>query len=630
MVLLVPIFFVACFTVTLLAARRQSGGLTRGGAIAATFLAGLATLPAAVLAWVATVYEVPPHELFMGAAAMLLVWATAFRVVKQPFEHAVPMDDPELEASLARVAARAGLERTPRLLRLRTLGAMPVYGWVAVLHDPVVILADGLVHRLEPDEHAAILAHEVAHIRTGSLWWLQLSLPIAATVSMAMLVWVDMWVALGSTWALWAFLARLISRPTERLCDRRAAALTSPAAMISGLRKMHAVHPVRDPGWRWTVAWALATHPPAQLRIHDLGEDQGPVARRLSRTSAVAFTLWLGGYLAVLSTWSLLPWLDSFAIGLALALLGLGLQLAPRLAARSSLRRRRRLVPPGLPGRTLARTGWLLFVLCTASILANLLGWWTGLTMLGALACLGLASFRGRGLRSLRQRVHKELQGHNFGVAHQIGMDHPRHLARDPGLRHDVALASLASGHRLDGIEALEAVVAHAPRLLAAPLTLAKAKLEDDPARSLAMGRLLSERLPDDAPGPIIECMAQRRLGQHEEAMAAWARARALIPDDPGVLVLAIELALDSDDPDEAERWVAQARERGPGGLELLLAETRLALTRGDTAAARAKLDRARAVIADHPLSLVEWRFAELDGRLAGEDTGLRDMPKGE
>jgi Zn-dependent protease with chaperone function len=628
MVLLVPIFFVACFTLTLLAARRQSGGLTRGGAVAAAYLSGLATMPAVVLAWVASVYEIPAHELVIAGASLLVVFAMGFRMVKQPFEHAVPMDNPGLEAAIAQVASRAGLTRTPRLLRLRTLGAMPVYGWVAVLHDPVVILADGLVHRLEPDEHAAILAHEIAHIRTGSLWWLQLSLPVAATISMAMLVWVDMWVALGSTWALWVFLARVISRPTERLCDRRAAALTSPAAMISGLRKMHAVHPVRDPGWRWTVAWALATHPPATLRIHDLGEDQGPIARRLRRTSAVAFTLWLAAYLAVLSTWSLLPWLDSFAIGIGLALLGLGLQLAPRLAARTSLRRRKRMVPPGLPGRTLARAGWWLFVLGTASILADLLGWWTGLMMLGALVCLGLASFRGRGLRSLRQRVHKELQGHHFGVAHQIGMDHPRHLVRDPGLRHDVALASLAAGHRLDGIDALEAVVERAPKLLVAALTLGKVKLEDDPARSLAMGLRLSQALPDDAPGPIIECMAQRRLGHHHEAMAAWARARALIPDDPGVLVLAIELAIDAGSLHEADRWVVQAEERTPGGLDLLLAQARLALARGDPDTALVHLERARAVLADHPLAFLDWRLAELEQHLASEDTGLWDMPE--
>ena len=620
MVLLVPIFFLACFLVTLLAAKRQSGGVTRSGAVAAAAIAGLASLPAAVLAAMALVYDLDSGELITGASLALAVWAMGIRAVKQPFEHAVPMNDPGLEAAIARVAARAGLRRAPRLLRLRTLGALPVYGWVAVVHDPVVILADGLVHRLEPEEHEAILAHEIAHVSTGSLWWLLLPLPLAATISMALLAWVDMWVVLGSTWALWAFLARVISRPAETLCDRRAAALTSASAMISGLRKMHALHPIRDPGWRLTVAWALATHPPAALRIHDLGEDQGPMARRLRRTSAIAFGLWLLLYLGVLASWSLLPWLDSLVIGLALGSLGAGLQLAPRLATRSSRRRQRRLVPPGLPGRTLTRTGWWLFVLGTASLLSDLVGWWTGLMMLGALVGLGLGAFRARGLRSLRQRVRRELQAQNFGVAHQIGREHPRQLKRDSGLRHDVALASLAAGYEREGIEALEAVVQRAPRLLMALMSLGWLQLERDPARSLELGATLSRRMPGEPHGPLLECAALRRLGRHQDAVAAWERARTADPTEPGVLIQALELAIDAGSLDEATDWDAQAQERAPGELTLQLAQARLAIAQGQASAARAHLDRSRAILADHPLAFLGWRVEALEARLPGEE----------
>ncbi len=620
MVLLVPLFFLACFLLNLLAARKTSGGVTRGGAVAATYMAGLAALPAAVLAAIAHSWELDGIEQILGCVLVLLVFAHGLSAVKQPFEHAVPMDDPELEATIARVAERAGLHRVPRLLRLRTLGAMPVYAWVAALHEPVVILADGLVHRLEPDEHEAIIAHELAHVRTGSLWWLQLPLPLAATTSMGLLVWVDMWVAIGSAWALWALLARLITRPTERLCDRRAGELTSPAAMISGLRKMHAVHPARDPGWRWTVAWALSTHPPTQLRVHALGEDQGPVAARLRRASVVGFTLWGLLYIAVLSTWFLLPGLSSFAIGAGLVALGLGLQISPRLASRAAIRRRKRLVPKGLPGRPFARVAWGLFGFVFATIMMDWMGWWTSIALVGSIALGAVAALRNRGLQELRNRVHKHLQAHNFDAIREIGAFHRRRLRRDPGLRHDVALASLALGHRDEALASLEQIVETAPAWLVAALTLGKARLQDEPALALSMGRKLSAGLPDDAPGPIIECMAQRGLGHHAEAMEAWARARAVTPDDPGVLVLAVELALDTGDLDEAERWAAQARERAPGGLELQLAETRLAIARGEPARARTQLERARAILADHPLSLLEWRVEALEAELGDRD----------
>ena len=620
MILLPPIFFFACFVVTLLAAKAQSGGVTRSGAVAAAYIAGLATLPGVVLFAVASAYEISPLELAAGGSVALMVFAMGMRVVKQPFGHAVPMDEPTLEATIARVAQRAGLRRVPRLLRLRTLGALPVYGWVAVLHEPVVILADGLVHRLEPDEHEAILAHEIAHVRTGSLWWLQLSLPIAATISMATLVWVDMWVAAGSTWALWAFLARIISRPTELLCDRRAAALTSPQAMISGLRKMQAVHPVRDPGWRWTVAWALATHPPTELRIHELGEAQGPLARRLRLTSATGFGIWLLLYLAVFSTWWLLPSLDSFFIAVTLGLLGLGLQLAPRLAARSSIRRRSRLIPPGLPGHKLGRAGLVMLLIAMLCIIVGWLDWWTVLLLLGAVISSGIGAIRGRGLRALRHRLHKAMQAQDFETVRRLGIEQANKLRRDPGARHDVALANLACGYTHEGFEALEGVVRRAPKLLMAVLTLGNLKLPRDPKRSLELGALLSLRLPKDPLGPLLEARAQQRLGHHHKAMAAWTRARVLEADDPGVLIMAMELAIDAGSLDEAEAWSTKARVRAPGELTLLLAQARLAIIQARPSAASDHLARARAVMADHPLAFLGWRLEELECELAIEE----------
>jgi Zn-dependent protease with chaperone function/tetratricopeptide (TPR) repeat protein len=620
MFLLVPILFLACFVVTLLATRRQSGGIVRAGAIAAAFLAGLVTIPAAVLAWVASVYELEAHEPALAAALLLLLFAFALRVVKQPFQHAVPVQDPALEAAIARVAQRAGLTRVPRLLRLRTQGALPVYGWVAVLHEPVVILADGLIHRLEPEEHEAILAHEIAHVRTGSLWWLQLPLPVATTIGMILLCWVDIWVAMGATWGLWALLTRLVSRPTELLCDRRAGALTSPAAMIAALRKMHAVHPARDPGWRWSLAWAMATHPPAELRIHALGEDQGPLAQRLRWISALGFALWLLCFGAVLSTWTLLPGLDSFLIGLALGGLGLSLQLSPRLAAHSAIKRRRRLIPPGLPGRRLGQLGWWSFMLGCGLIMTDWAGWWTGLLLLGSVTLLALAAFRARGLRSLRMKISEAMRGQDFALASQLGADHPRQLRRDPALAHDVAMASLACGRRREGLEALEAVVERAPRLRIATLHLGRLALQDDPARSLALADQLTRGMPRDPLGPLLACAAHRRMGQRAEALLRWGQAEALAPDDPDLLIEAVELAMDAGALQEAEAWAAKARARAPGELGLQLAEARLALERGEHAAARVRLDRARAIMADHPLAFLTWRIEALEGALEGEE----------
>jgi tetratricopeptide (TPR) repeat protein len=261
-----------------------------------------------------------------------------------------------------------------------------------------------------------------------------------------------------------------------------------------------------------------------------------------------------------------------------------------------------------------------MFVFGFASILADWMGCWTPVLLLGGLLGMGLGAFRARGLRKLRSQLHEAMSAGKLAEARHIGQAHPGHLKRDPGLRHDVALANAALGCRGEAIEALERVLQRPERLPMAALSLGRMRLSDDPGRSLELGAWLTQHLPGEIAGPLLVCDALRRLRRPDEAMAAWAQARALEPDDPGVLILAIELALDADDADEAERWAEQARERAPGELTLQLAEARLALARGELETFHQQLDRARAILEDHPLAFVQWRIEELEAELTADD----------
>ncbi len=616
MLLLPPAVLLATFLVSLLAARRARGPLGKA-ALAAGVVAVYSTLPATSLALVASTTELAAHESAGGLLLVLFCYVMLFRHLKRPFEHALPIDDEQLNSSAARVAARAGLATTPRLFRLRTFGAMPIYGWVAVLQKPEIILADGLVHRLEPAEHEAVLAHELAHLATGSIWWLILPLPLAASLSLAMLPWLGIAGSFAACWALASFLQRVITRPTELLCDRRAAGLSSAEILARALEKMHRVHPVRDPGWRWVLAWALASHPPVQLRLHALGRDQGPLAGQLRFVSVLGFTLWLLAFAATLAVALALPGLHRLVPAIAWGLLALALVLSLRLGARDALRRQRRLVPPRLPGRRVEISGAALLLLSLALIFAEFFACWLPMLVLGGVLLLLVGGQRSRGANRLRRELREALQHHDFERVHRTAHAQPRRLARDPALRHDVALASIRAGYEQDGLDALEALVTQAPALGVAPLSLGKVLLESDPQRAQELAALTERRLPREPGGPLLAVQAARRLGRADEARLAWKRAQALAADEPMLLVLGMELALDEDDTDGAKRWSEEAESRSPGELMLLLARTRLALIQDEISVARGILDRTHAILNDHPFAFVDQRVAVLERELA-------------
>ena len=80
-----------------------------------------------------------------------------------------PAELPELFNILIDVCSRARLSRLPDIYCLPAPGDMNAYA----LGGPggaAIVLTEGLLRRMTPDEIAGILAHEVAHIRNNDAW----------------------------------------------------------------------------------------------------------------------------------------------------------------------------------------------------------------------------------------------------------------------------------------------------------------------------------------------------------------------------------------------------------------------------------------------------------------------------
>jgi hypothetical protein len=78
-----------------------------------------------------------------------------------------PIADRDVALSVARAARSVGLRREPRVLAVAELPGPLVTG---LLH-PCVLIPAAMLGRLRPEELEMALAHEMAHIARGDLWW---------------------------------------------------------------------------------------------------------------------------------------------------------------------------------------------------------------------------------------------------------------------------------------------------------------------------------------------------------------------------------------------------------------------------------------------------------------------------
>ncbi len=199
-----------------------------------------------------------------------------------------PFQAPGLHAMVAELAARAQLASPPRLWLLPQAPLQAVAAGTA--EAPGIGVTRSLVEALPPRELAAVLAHEISHVRDGDLFVLRLA-AIAATATRAMAqagLIVAVFSGLGAIGAhpllpvllivspLVADLLTLsLTRAREFLADASAAELTGdPEALAAALARLERIQgddferlAARGPSWlRW-----FRTHPTVRQRIDALG-----------------------------------------------------------------------------------------------------------------------------------------------------------------------------------------------------------------------------------------------------------------------------------------------------------------------------------------------------------------------
>ncbi len=608
--------------------------LGHGGAIADTLAIPLTALSGL---WMALVLR-PPHRPFPSQPRLTLV---------------------EDSALLARVAKLAAAMRiaVPRVRLVRSAGgAQQVMAWAGGLPQPSVFVSDGLLSRLDTAERDAIIAHEMGHIANHSLWPLSAVLSMSCAVATLFSLRTTPGVALVFGYAFMVGLRRILSRPIEADCDRRAARAIGYRQTISALTKVHALQPIRNTGLLPLVAYAWATHPSREVRLTLLARAADRESSRLAVQHAGAasgrppaqgdavytpgrFRLhramsWLGValWIAGLSVaWWISPAKSSAAIWLLIAVgmtPGLLLSFSRSAAAkRAAARQRLRAKWVGL----LQLAGFFLLIFSPSLIAYS---WGTTNDAFGYVAlvvALVLLVWFSKtvGGRGLERKINEALRDHHFADALTLGRENRKKLLKKPLLRYNVALVEALHGDRALGIAEFEELRRKYRSFALPSLTLFMLYFEqDDYERALEMARLSAKRWPKDPQPAIDEARVLRQLGRLDEAQAAIDRALRLDPQAGAAYAIAAGLSLDRGDIANARELTKRAAELDPGGLVVVAAEAEVALVGEDFEIAKAAVERAVNIIKSNPFALCGVELARLEQKLVALEPRQMDAEK--
>ncbi len=201
-----------------------------------------------------------------------------------------PAELPEVFRIVETLAARAGLERTPKLYYVPS--AMTNAFAVGRQDDAVIGVTDGLLRILNLRELTGVLAHEISHIRNNDVWLMSLA-DLAGRLTRVMslfgtgllLLSLPIWLQGGNLTSfllifllmfapqLTTLLQLALSRSREFNADLDAAGLTGdPAGLSSALAKLERQQrspweQIFMPGRKLPEASLLRSHPPTRERI---------------------------------------------------------------------------------------------------------------------------------------------------------------------------------------------------------------------------------------------------------------------------------------------------------------------------------------------------------------------------
>jgi Zn-dependent protease with chaperone function/tetratricopeptide (TPR) repeat protein len=553
----------------------------------------------------------------------------SMRALRRPGEaQALPLvTDAGLLDRVARLSARLGVA-LPQVRLLGTLGAMQAMAWAGGLVTPTLLLADGILARLTPDEQDGIVGHELAHLANGSLWMISV-LGSVSGIAVALAGAHELFLPMLGPMAVFWTLRPFVSRRVELACDLRAARAVGFPQMASALDKIHAVHTISNEGLLARLFYATATHPPRAVRYERLRvQSEGALpelpaeaqrARQDQLWSRVQGAIWIALLAGGLR---LAPAAPLLALFILLVPLGWGAALG------SVLRRRARKQQPEFlrvraPGSRLLLLGAALLI--PAMFLGTAMTalprsvrqasvWLIPCLLLGGLLLLLVGAFLRARFQKVFVAVTAAMSRHDYLRAIALAEAKPRLLRKSAALRYNVATALLLAGQRAAALAEAEALAegGFAP----AQFLLASLLRDGDPARAVQLCEQALSAHVDDASAHLALAKSLHAAGRPAEEAAA--RADGLAKGLRRAEVLAFRAVLRGDlrDYAGARALLKEALAISPGDAWTLCCAADVELCAG-SADAPGAVQAAREAVRLNPFSMLGKDVDVLEQRLA-------------
>jgi len=292
---------------------RQLTSHRLGNVLQSVLLLGAMALLLGVLGWEVAGPFGLLASVWLGVLALVLSPKVSPRLILGMYKgrEIRPREAPALHGVVAELAERCALPAAPRLYYVPS----PLLNAFAVgsKADAAIAVTDGLLRELTLRELAAVIAHELSHLRHNDLWIMGLADSVSrithtmANVGMLLLLLNLPLVAMGQEPVSWLAVAALVfapaatallqlalSRTREFHADAEAVALTGdPEGLAAALQKLEAAsaHPgvigrVLTPGRGLPDPSLLRTHPATEQRIERLRSLSGQRTGRESRDSS--------------------------------------------------------------------------------------------------------------------------------------------------------------------------------------------------------------------------------------------------------------------------------------------------------------------------------------------------------